>query len=98
MKFFIVALFCFVIIDTMAFPLGDKASSDDDHVMVSVSKKVVFHLVVQFLVALQKNVQDYVQCTDGQILSLPTVTDRWQLFKSLWTIKCAGHNLDLEDL
>uniref|UniRef100_A0A914D3C0 Uncharacterized protein n=1 Tax=Acrobeloides nanus TaxID=290746 RepID=A0A914D3C0_9BILA len=89
MKFFIAALFCFVIIDTMAYPVGDKASSDDDHVMVvsmtniaskylfrwsvriqSVSKKAVFHLVVQFLVVLQKNVQDYVQCTDGQILVL----------------------------
>jgi hypothetical protein len=66
----------------------------------SVSKKAVFHLVVQFLVVLylQKNVQVYVECTDGQILSLATATDRWQLFKSLWTSKCAGQNLDLEDL
>uniref|UniRef100_A0A914CZI4 Uncharacterized protein n=1 Tax=Acrobeloides nanus TaxID=290746 RepID=A0A914CZI4_9BILA len=89
MKFFIVALFCFVIIDTMAYPLGDKASSDDDHIMV---------LVVQFLVVLQKNVQDYVQCTDGQILSLVTAIDLWQLFKSLWISKYAGQILDLEDL
>ena len=37
MKFFIVALFCFVLVAAMAIPLGNEANDEHDHVMVRIN-------------------------------------------------------------
>jgi hypothetical protein len=46
MKFFMIALFCFVLVAAMAIPLGNEANDEHDHVMVRINstqdKKCIF--------------------------------------------------------